>query len=51
MSKNLHMSFAAMMHLAEELCLSALHTLKVKNPNSVHDGMAIDFALENINTK
>jgi hypothetical protein len=31
MSKNLHMSFAAMMHLAEGLCLSALLTLKVEN--------------------
>jgi hypothetical protein len=30
-SKNLRMSFAAMTHLAEGLCLSALLTLKVEN--------------------
>jgi hypothetical protein len=31
MSKNLHTSFAAMTHLAEGLCLSALLMLKVEN--------------------
>jgi hypothetical protein len=31
MSKNLHMSFAAITHLAEGLCLNELLTLKVEN--------------------
>jgi hypothetical protein len=31
MSKSLHMSFAAVMHLAEEVCLIALLALKVEN--------------------
>jgi hypothetical protein len=31
MPKNLHTTFAAMTHLAEGLCLSALLTLKVEN--------------------
>jgi hypothetical protein len=31
MSKNLHVSFAAMTHLAEGLCLNAVLTLKVEN--------------------
>jgi hypothetical protein len=30
MSKNLHMSIAAMTHTAERLCLSALLTLKAE---------------------
>jgi hypothetical protein len=51
---------APMAHVAEGLRLSALLTLKVKNYltcfvgariSSVHDGMAIYFALENINNK
>jgi hypothetical protein len=54
------MSFAAMTHLAEGLCPNALLKLKVENSltclvgtrtPSVHDGMAIYFALENINKK
>jgi hypothetical protein len=50
MSKNLQISFAAMIHLAEGLFLNALLTLKVENSfyspcgntntNSAHDGMA-----------
>jgi hypothetical protein len=57
MSKNLRISFAAMTHLAEGLFLNALLTLKVDlprghtNTNSVHDGMAINFALKDINKK
>jgi hypothetical protein len=31
MSKDLHMSFAAMTHLAEGLCLNALLMLEVEN--------------------
>jgi hypothetical protein len=54
------MSFAVVTHLAEGLCLSALITLKVENyliclvdmnTNSVHDGMAVYFALENNDKK
>jgi hypothetical protein len=50
------MSFAAMTHLDEGLCHSELLMLKVKNfpylnTSSVHDGMASDCALENINKK
>jgi hypothetical protein len=54
------MSFAAMTHLVEGLCLNALLTLKVENAliclvgtriTSVHDGMTINFALENVNNK
>jgi hypothetical protein len=57
MSKNLHMSFAAMTYLAEGLCLSALLTLKVQNSliclagtriRSVHDEMAIYFVLKTV---
>jgi hypothetical protein len=51
------MSFAAMTHLAEGLCLDALLMLKVENSlvclvgtTSVSDEMTI-FALENINKK
>jgi hypothetical protein len=61
MSKNLHISFAAMTHFAEGLCVNALLALKVENfsylpcghtnTNSVHDGMAINFTLEDINKK
>jgi hypothetical protein len=48
------MPFAAITHQAEGLCLWALLTLKVEKLSyltSVHDGMAIYFALENINKK
>jgi hypothetical protein len=31
MPKNLHVSFTAMMHLAEGLCLNTQHVLKVEN--------------------
>jgi hypothetical protein len=60
MSKNLQIPFAAMTHLAEGLFLNALLMLKVKNSylpcghtktNSVHDGMAINFVLKDINKK
>jgi hypothetical protein len=61
-SKNLQISFVAMAHLAEGLFINALLTLKVENSliclvgthtntNRVHDGMAINFALEDINKK
>jgi hypothetical protein len=54
------MSFAAMEHIAEELCLSALLMLKVENSlfclvsiqtASVHNTMAVYFVLQNINKK
>jgi hypothetical protein len=54
-SKNLHMSFGAMAHLAEWLYLNALLMLKVENSlvcyvgtntSSIHNGMAIYFALK-----
>jgi hypothetical protein len=47
--KKLHLSFAAMAHLAEGLCLNILLTLKVDN--SVCPVGTIYFALENINKK
>jgi hypothetical protein len=59
-SRNLHMPLAAMTHLPERLCLNELLTQKVENSlnclvgtriPSVHDGMAIYFALKNINKK
>jgi hypothetical protein len=34
MSKNLHVSFAAMTGLAERQCISTLLTLKVENKNN-----------------
>jgi hypothetical protein len=53
------MSFAALANLAEGLCLNAMLTLQIRkfphlpcrdiNINSVHNGMAIYFALDNIN--
>jgi hypothetical protein len=53
------MLFVAMTHLAEELCLNALLAFKAEiilpyrhtNINIVQDGMAICFALENIDKK
>jgi hypothetical protein len=60
MSNNLQISFAAMTHVAEGLFLNVLLTLKVENSiicpvhtntNRVHDGVAINFALEDINKK
>jgi hypothetical protein len=54
------MSFAAMAHQDEGLCLRKLLTLKVENSRmylvgtripSVHDGMAIYFDLKNSNKK
>jgi hypothetical protein len=63
MSTNLHISFAAMTAIAataEGLFLNALLTLKAENSliflvgsriPSVHDGMAINFTLENISKK
>jgi hypothetical protein len=58
MSKTLHMSFVAMAHLAEGPCLFSADTegrnfsylpCRHTNTNSVLNGMAIYFALENIN--
>jgi hypothetical protein len=61
MSENLHTSFAAAANLAEGLCICALLTLIAEkflylpcrhtNANNVHNGMAIYFALEDINIK
>jgi hypothetical protein len=58
MSKNLHMSFAAMRHLAEGLCTARAESRKLfyvpcghTYTNSVHYGMTINVALENINKK
>jgi hypothetical protein len=55
------MIFAAMALLAEGQCLNALLTLQMEislyfpcrhsNTNGVHDGMAFDFAVENIKKK
>jgi hypothetical protein len=55
------MSFAVIMHLAEGLCLDALLMMKVENflflpcrhtnTISFHGGVAVYFALENINKK
>jgi len=56
MSKNLHF-FAAMVHLADRLRLSALLTMKIElfylhfkhtNTNNIYSGMAIYFALKTV---
>jgi hypothetical protein len=61
LSENLHITYAAMMHPGEGLCLIALLTLKVENSliclagtrilNGIQGGMAIYFALEDVNKK
>jgi hypothetical protein len=60
MSKHLHMSFSAVAHLAEVLYLQALLRTETENSliclvgtriPSVYKGMAIYFALKNINKK